>query len=117
MKSRDEVLQAHLKLCSNRETYLSKTTQNEVLLCISDLFRDQIVEDIKKSKFSSVSADEVIDVSNWEQLIVFRYIKDGEDVEKWVGFVACEVYVGKTSFLRLRLSLHIVASTLNCVVL
>ena len=87
----DVVLQEHLKSCSRRETYISKTAQNELLLCIGNLIRNEIVADIKKSKFFSVIADEVTDVSNWEQLgIVFRYVKDGEAVEKLVGFVACK---------------------------
>ena len=80
VESGDIVLQEHLKSWSSRETYISKTTQNELIHCMCDFIRDQIVADIIKSKFFSVSADEVTDFSNWEQLgIVFRYVNaDGE---------------------------------------
>ena len=99
VESGDIVLQEHLKSCSSRETYISKTTQNVLIHCMGDFIRDQIVADIIKSKFFSVSADEVTDVSNWEQLgIVFRYVKDGEAVEKLVGFVACESVRGEDIF-------------------
>ena len=37
-------------------------------MSLSTAIHDEIVADIKKSKFFSVSADEVTDVSNWEQL-------------------------------------------------
>ena len=52
VESGEEVLQEHLMSCSRRETYLSKTTQNEIILCIGEFIRAKIVADIKKSKFS-----------------------------------------------------------------
>ena len=43
-----------------------------------------------------LQADEVSDVSNWEQLgIVVRYLKDDQPVERFVEFVACENTTGE----------------------
>ena len=99
VESGDEVLQEHLKSCSSRQTYISKTSQNELLDCMGDFIRHQITADVKKSKFYAIIADEVTDVSNWEQLgIVIRYVKDGEAVEKLIGFVACESVRGRDLF-------------------
>ena len=39
VESGDEVLQDHLQSCSSRETYISKTAQNELLNCIGDSSR------------------------------------------------------------------------------
>ena len=36
----NEDLEDHLKNCSSRETYISKTTQNNLLNCCYDLFYD-----------------------------------------------------------------------------
>ena len=95
----DVALQEHLKTCSSRETYMSKTAQNELLLCMGDFIRNAIVDDIHESKFFSIIADEVCDVSNWEQLgIVIRYLKDGQPVEKLLGYVACESVCGEDIF-------------------
>ena len=66
---------------------------------MGDFIRDQIVAEAKVSEYFSISADEVTDVSNWEQLgIVFRYVKDGQAVEKLIGFVACDKVCGKDIF-------------------
>ena len=101
--SGDEVLREHLESYSSRETYISKTTQNDLLHCMGDFIRDQIIAEIKKSKFFSVSADEVTDVSNWEQLgIVFRYVNDGQAIEKLLGFVSCESVRGEDIFLKIK---------------
>ena len=76
----DTDLDRHLKTCSKRATYLSKTTQNELLQCIREVIQAEIVHDI----------------SNWEQLgIVFRYIKNKEPVERLLEFVECESVTGE----------------------
>lgn len=98
----DVALQEHLKTCSSRETYMSKTAQNELLLCMGDFIRNAIVDDIHESKFFSIIADEVSDVSNWEQLgIVIHCLKDGQPVENYWVTSLVKVFVGKTSSVRL----------------
>ena len=82
-------------LSSKRRTnYLSKTTQNDLLLCIKEYIQHEIVKEIKnqpKGPFYGLSADEVTDVSNWEQLgVIVRYTKDRRPVEKLLEYVRCE---------------------------
>jgi Domain of unknown function (DUF4371) len=48
-----------------------------------------IVQQIKDGGgFYGIQADEVPDVSNWEQLgLVVRYVHDGKAVERFVGYI------------------------------
>lgn len=99
MESGDELLQSHVASCSSPETYISKTSQNELLECMGDYIREHIVTEVKESKYFSISADEVTDVSNWGKLgIVFRYVRDGQAVEKLAGFLACDKVRGADIF-------------------
>ena len=74
--------------------YLSKTTQNDLLLCIKQYIQLEIVKEIKsqpEGQFYILSADEVTDVSNWEQRgMIVRYTKDCRPVEKLLEYVRCE---------------------------
>ena len=93
--SGDTVLRDHLSECSSRQTYISKTSQNEILSIMGESIRNQIIADVKDSGFYSISIDEVTDVANWEQLgIVLRYVKEGQAIEKLVGFEACKKVCG-----------------------
>ena len=47
-------LEDHLKNCSSRETYISKTTQNNLLNCCYDLMTEVIMKKVKQAKFFSV---------------------------------------------------------------
>ena len=77
----DSVLELHLASCSKRATYMSKTSQNELRMCIGEYLTDEIAKDVCASSFFGIQADEVTDVSNWEQLgIVMRYVKGTEIV-------------------------------------
>ena len=102
----DEVLKKHLAETCKRETYISKTSQNALLDCMGEHICNRIAEEVRQSGFFSVSADEVTDVSNWEQLgIVLRYIKDNQAVEKLVGFVACQNVRGADIFTAIKIFL------------
>ena len=55
-----------------------------------------IVQDVKSSWFYAILADEVSDVSGWEQLgVALRYVKNGKPCEKLVKFIACESIRGE----------------------
>ena len=62
--------------------------------------QQEIINGIKKRKRWStfgIFADEVTDVSNWEQLgIIIRYVKDCEPIERLLEFVPCEDIKGKS---------------------
>lgn len=102
-ESGDDVLKEHIQKTSSRETYVSKTSQNELLCCMGDSLREKIVNDIRESKFYSIIADEVSDTSNWEQLgIVIRYVKNNVPVERLLGYVACESVSGEDIFKQIK---------------
>ena len=73
---------------------LSKTTENDLLSHIKDFIQSEIVNDIQnqtEGPFFGISADEVTDVSNWEQLgIVVCYVRNCLDLEKLLEFVRCD---------------------------
>ena len=89
----DTELENHLKTCSRNASYISKTSQNELIYCCGKLITDILIKDIKESKFFSILADEASDCSNQEQLsFVLRFVdKDGEKREEFLGFLHCEL--------------------------
>lgn len=76
--SGDVTLNEHFKTAPKNATYRSKSVQNEIINIIGDLLREKIVKDVKKSgEWFAVSADEVRDVSNKEQLAVcIRFVDE-----------------------------------------
>lgn len=51
---------------------------------------------VKASGFYGISADEVADVSNWEQIgLVVRYLHNNQPVEKLLEFIKCKSCTGK----------------------
>nr|XP_054760699.1 52 kDa repressor of the inhibitor of the protein kinase-like [Lytechinus pictus] len=96
----DHDLQEHLQTCLKNATYISKTTQNDLLQCMMDYIQGQILEEINaqgSGPFYGLVADEVTDVSNWEQLgVIVRYLKDDVPVERLLEYVKCEDITGKS---------------------
>ena len=80
----DEHLRSHLETCQRNASYISKTTQNNLLACILDFMQEKIIEEVKAGGgYFGLSADEVTDSSNWEQLgIVLRYVKGNKPMER-----------------------------------
>jgi hypothetical protein len=84
-------LDSALKLDLDNSTVFkgtSKTIQNELLQCMLKLVREEINNEIQKSNYVALIADETIDVSNSVQLVtLFRYIdSEGNVCEKFWGF-------------------------------
>ena len=81
-------------MCSKKASYISKTTQNELLECIRQYVQDQIIAEIKAQSIGpkfSVHADAVTDISNKEQMgLILRYVKDGKPIERLVEYIMCE---------------------------
>ena len=84
----DKVLEQHLKNCSRNASYISKTSQNDLVSCCGQFIAELVVRKIKENKFFSVLADEASDCSNQEPLsLVIRYV--GSDCvirEEFLGF-------------------------------
>ena len=92
--SADLLLKEHLDTCKQNASYISKVSQNELLVCIKTYIQSSIVQEIAKQPAGphyGIMADEVTDVSNWEQLgVLVRYLKDSEPVERLLFFTKCE---------------------------
>ena len=88
--SGDEVLKEHFETASRNATYCSKTIQNEIIDCCGDVVTEQIVEEIKESKFFSIMADETQDCANKEQMsLAIRYVEQSEIREAFIKFILC----------------------------
>lgn len=89
----DTVLENHLRNCSKNATYISKTSQNEVINCCGKYIKDVLVKEIKLNKFFSIIADEASDCSNKEQMsLVLRFIDQSCEVrEEFMGFLHCNL--------------------------
>ena len=87
----DKVLDPHLKNCSKNVSYISKTSQNDLISCCGQFITDLVVRKIKENHFFSILADEASDCSYQEQLcLVIRYV--GSDCvirEEFLGFLHC----------------------------
>ena len=89
----DLVLENHLRTCSKNASYISKTSQNELIKCCGNYIKDILVKEINESRFFSVLADEASDCSNQEQLsLVIRFVDgSGENREEFLGFLHCDL--------------------------
>ena len=66
---------------------VSSTIQNEILECILELYRKEIISQVSKTPFIAIIADETTDVAVKNQLsIVIRYVHDCRVVERFWGF-------------------------------
>ncbi|XP_065199034.1 uncharacterized protein LOC135830742 [Sycon ciliatum] len=107
VQSGNSVLKEHLDRCAKNATYMSKTTKNELLACMAEELLATIVTDVKASHYFAIQADEVSDVSGWEQLgLSLRYVKDNTPVEKLVQFVACTSCTGSALCSEIRTALN-----------
>ena len=81
--SGDEILKEHFPAAPKNATYISESTQNEIISCCADIVNKQIMSEIKHSKYFSILADEVADCSNKEQMpIVFRYVDSNNTIKE-----------------------------------
>lgn len=67
--------------------YTSNTIQNEVMECLSEMVREDIIREVKESEYFSVIADETKDLKKTEQLsLVLRYYYNGAVQESFLEF-------------------------------
>ena len=87
----DNTLSEHLKNSPRNARYTSKTIQNELIEVVGKYISNEIITEVKKSKYYTVIADEVNDVSNKEQIsISLRYVHYGTVKEVFIAFVSVE---------------------------
>ena len=70
------MLKEYHKKVPKNSTYMSKTTQNDLIKIIGDHITEKIVKNIKDgSRWFAVQADETLDIANHEQLTMsIRYV-------------------------------------------
>ena len=69
-------------------SYISETTQNDLIKATGTVIRDKILQRIEKAKYFTLMADETTDISKKEQMsLCIRYIDDGVIREDFLDFV------------------------------
>ncbi|XP_057307823.1 zinc finger MYM-type protein 1-like isoform X2 [Hydractinia symbiolongicarpus] len=88
----DTALADHLKTCPKNATYISKTTQNELINCCGSVILDEIIQEVKSNTFFSILADEAADLSNKEQMsLVLRFVDSNLNIrEEFVQYIHCD---------------------------
>ena len=87
----DKVLEQHLKKCSKIASYISKTSQNDLISCCGQFITKLVVRKKKENLFFSILTDEASDCSNQEQLsLVIKYVESDCVIrEEFLGFLHC----------------------------
>ncbi|XP_031335766.1 zinc finger MYM-type protein 1 isoform X2 [Photinus pyralis] len=92
----DATLSEHLKNSSIFKGP-SKETQNDLLQCMLEVCHGQVIEEINNSPCLAIIADETTDVAEKTQLvIIFRYVRDGEPIERFWNYLNPERYDAET---------------------
>ncbi|XP_047134683.1 52 kDa repressor of the inhibitor of the protein kinase-like [Hydra vulgaris] len=91
VKAGDKVLEDHLKYHQQNASYISKTSQNQLIRCYGEVITDTIIGEIKNSNYFSIIADEASDSSNKEQLsLVIRFVDSKFNIrEEFISFLHC----------------------------
>lgn len=88
VQSGDTILRDHLKNASARATYISKTTQNEIIGACGDEILTTILKRIQSAGIFSIMFDESADCSEITQLtLILRYLHENAVYESFVGFI------------------------------
>ncbi|CAH0402528.1 unnamed protein product [Chilo suppressalis] len=95
--SGDSSLQKHLETAPKNATYLSKTTQNQLIDCCHSVILKKVLDKVKEAKYYAVLGDETTDASGTEQLsICIRYldIKESTIHEEFICFLSATDLTG-----------------------
>lgn len=73
---------------SGKESYLSSTVYEEILLLMAKGVKDVILTELKDAKYFSVSVDSTPDLTHTDQLtVMIRYVVSGRSVEQFLTFL------------------------------
>lgn len=79
--------------------YTHHSIQNEILSIMSRMVIESIANEVQKSKYFSVLADEIKDISKTEQLsVMVRYYYSNTVNERFLGYVSCSELNAKALF-------------------
>ena len=83
----DKVLEDHLRTCKKNRSYISKTSQNKLIICCGDVITDKLVNEVKESTFYTIRADKPADSSHKEQMsLVLRFVDSEMNVRSLFHF-------------------------------
>lgn len=86
----DTNLEKQLKNVSANATYISKSTQNELINCCGEEIQKIILERVRQAKWFSLIFDETTDASHKEQMsISVRYVHENICREDFLSFIDC----------------------------
>ncbi|KAL4132755.1 hypothetical protein QTP88_009856 [Uroleucon formosanum] len=84
----DKTLESHINTTSSRSTFISKTTQNDLIDCIGEEIQSQIINNVRMAGMFAIIFYETTDISHVEQLsLVLRYVLDNKVHEDFITFV------------------------------
>lgn len=98
----DDFLKTHIEIRGNpgsgRVSYLSKTICDEFIELMYKKVVAAMVEELKSSKYYSISIDSTPDITHSDQLtIIIRYVfSEGVPVERFLAFVKLKDHTGAT---------------------
>lgn len=88
VNSGDTQLENHLKNSSSNATYISKSTQNELIACCAEEIKFKILQRIKEAKYYCIMFDETTDISHTSQLsLCISYVHNSSRHEDFIAFV------------------------------
>lgn len=96
----DDFLKNHIETKGNpgsgKVSYLSKTICNEFIELMYKKISSVITDELKKSKYYSLSVDSTPDITHSDQLtVILRYVlTDGTPVERFLTFVKLQDHTG-----------------------
>jgi len=77
---------------------MSPVVQNELIDCCKQIITQQILHEVKVSKYYSILFDETTDMSHVSQMsLILRYIKKGVIQENFIAFIDCHTYMYGTN--------------------
>ena len=81
-----------MKNAPKNASYISKTTQNELIKSCGQIITDTIINEVKRNKYFSLIVDEAADCSSKEQLsLVLRFVDDNQNIrEDFVRLLHCK---------------------------
>ncbi|XP_065667641.1 52 kDa repressor of the inhibitor of the protein kinase-like [Hydra vulgaris] len=97
VRNGNDVLGSHINNCSKNASYISKTSQNEIIKCCSEEISESILSEVRKNIFFSIIADEACDSSTKEQMsLVLRFVDSDFNIrEDFIQFIHSEGVKGK----------------------
>ena len=88
----DSMLEQHFQTAPQNARYHSPQIQNDLISCVGEWIRQQILKEVKEAAFFAICADEAADCSNMEQLPLVLWFVDGSGTirKEFIDFICCD---------------------------